>query len=158
MVSGSKALRRFNHLLNETQAAYRETAAALGLSDSVMRILYALWDSDGRCPLREVCRQAGVTKQTINSALRRLEADGLVRLERAGGRNKDVCLTERGTELAGRTVARIIAAENAVLAAWTAQEVEAYLSLTEKYLTGFRAKTQELLRGVDPAPPPGGKI
>lgn len=160
MEHSSKNLRRLNHLLSETNAAYHEAAARLGLSDSVSQILYTVcaYGGEYRCPLHRICTETGISKQTINSALRRLEADGLVRLERAGGRNKDVCLTERGTELAGRTVARIIAAENAVLAAWTAQEVEAYLSLTEKYLTGFRVKTQELLRGVDPAPPPGGKI
>lgn len=102
MPRSSRALRRFNYLLSETDAAYHEAASRLGLSDSVMQILYTVCDSDSgeRCPLSEVCRRTGISKQTINSALRRLEADGIVRLEQAGGRSKDVCLTRRGGELA----------------------------------------------------------
>lgn len=144
MVSGSKALRRFNHLLNETQAAYRETAAALGLSDSVMRILYALWDSDGRCPLREVCRQAGVTKQTINSALRRLEKEGIIYLKNTDGKNKTVFLTDEGQKLAGRTAAKVIAIENDIFASWTKEDVNQYLALTERYLHDFQKRLQLL--------------
>lgn len=140
MPRSSRALRRFNYLLSETDAAYHEAASRLGLADSVMQILYAVYDSaeGDRCPLSEVCRCTGISKQTINSALRKLEADGVVRLERAGGRNKDVCLTQRGMALARSTAAKIIEAEDAVLASWPAQDVEAYLSLTERYLTAFR--------------------
>ena len=78
MPRSSRALRRFNYLLSETDAAYHEAASRLGLSDSVMQILYTVCDSDSgeRCPLSEVCRRTGISKQTINSALRRLEAGG----------------------------------------------------------------------------------
>ena len=141
----SKALGRFNYLLGETTAAYREVSARLGLSHSVMQILYAVLEGGGtRRPLQEVCVKTGVSKQTINSALRKLEAEGYVRLEQAGGRNKDVCLTPAGEALAGRTVARIMAAENAVFASWPEEDVEAYLMLTERYLTGFRAQAEGL--------------
>lgn len=140
----SKALRRFNYLIGETDAAYHEAALRLGLSDSALRILYALWEGDCRCSLREVCRRSGLSKQTVNSALRRLEAEGLAYLERAGGKRKDVCLTAAGAALAGRTVARIMEAENAVFASWPQEDVEAYLALTAKYLAAFREQTQTL--------------
>lgn len=146
MTHSSKALKRFNHLLSETDAAYHEASARLGLPDSVMQILYTVCDYGGgfRCPLREVCIRTGISKQTINSALRRLEADGFVRLEQAGAKNKDICLTEQGIRLAERTAVRIMEAENAVLASWPREDVEAYLALTEKYLTAFRKETEKL--------------
>lgn len=43
-----------------------------------------------------------MTKQTVNSALRRMEGDGLIYLESAG-RGKDVCLTPEGEALVQRT-------------------------------------------------------
>lgn len=136
--------RRFYQLFCETDVVYREAAANLGLTHSVFEILYAVWNyKEGvRCPLREVCRRSGLGKQTVNSALRRMEAEGLAYVERAGGKHKDVCLTAEGAVAAGRTVARIMEAENAVFAAWTTQEVESYLLLTEKYLAAFREETR----------------
>lgn len=141
----SRALRRFNYLLGETTAVYREVSVRLGLSHSVMQILYTVLEGGGaRRPLQEVCVQTGISKQTINSALRKLEAEGYVRLEPAGGRNKDVCLTPEGEALAECTVAKIMAAENAVFAAWPEEDVEAYLALTERYLADFRAQAEGL--------------
>jgi hypothetical protein len=55
-----------------------------------------------------------------------------------------VCLTAAGAALAGRTVARIMEAENAVFASWPQEDVEAYLALTAKYLAAFREQTQTL--------------
>ena len=41
---------------------------------------------------------------------------------------------------------RETAAENAVLAAWSAEDVDAYLRLTERYLVDLREKTKDLHR------------
>ena len=67
--------RRFYQLFCETDLVYREAAAGLGLTHSVFKILYAVWNygDDMRCPLQEVRRRSGLGKQTVNSALRRLE-------------------------------------------------------------------------------------
>lgn len=140
MSHSSKALRRFNHLINETEEAYHDASIRLGLSYSVMQILYTVYDyGDGhRCPIREVCARTGISKQTINSALRKLEGEGIIRLEQAGGKRKDVCLTERGLALTQHTVAKIMDVENAVLASWEPEDVETYLTLSERYLNAFR--------------------
>lgn len=146
MPHGSKALRRFNHLFNETTEAYHDASVRLGLSHSMMQILYTVYDygNGRRCPLREVCVQTGISKQTINSALRKLEGEGIARLEQAGGKRKDVCLTEKGLALARRTVARIMEVEDGVFASWRPEDVETYLALTQRYLTAFREGIQSL--------------
>lgn len=144
MSHSSKALRRFNHLFSETNIAYHEAAARLGLSYSAMQILYAAYDDGGSCPLQEVCAQTGISKQTINSALRRLEAEGTVCLKRAGGKRKDVCLTQKGAALAERTAGRLMDAENAVYESWPQEDVEQYLALTERYLSSFRNEIKNL--------------
>ena len=61
--------RRINYLIEETDAVYHEIAVRLGLSDSVMLILYALEDAGGQIPLTTIYRQTGASKQTVNSAL-----------------------------------------------------------------------------------------
>lgn len=136
--------RRINFLLEETDAVYHELAAGFGLSDSAMLILYALEDAGGQIPLTAIYRQTGASKQTINSALRRLEADGNIRLHMVDGKSKRVCLTQPGKALAARTAGRVLAAENEIYASWGEDELQAYLRLTEKYLAALREKQKEL--------------
>lgn len=140
----SKERKRFNYLLNETDAAYHEAAIRFGLPDSSMIVLYTICDAGNSCPLRNICRYAGVSKQTINSALRRLEADGIIYLENTDGKNKTVYLTDEGQKLAEQTATKVIAIENDIFASWTVEEVDQYLALTERYLQNFKDRLQHL--------------
>lgn len=140
----SKDMKRLNYLITETDGVYHEAALKLGLSDSAMHILYAICDYDagGSCPLREVCRRTGISKQTINSAIRILERDGVLYLEQTGIRTKNLCLTRKGKELAERTALIVIKAENDILNSWPREDVEKYLELTEKFLETFKKEVK----------------
>lgn len=70
------AMKRFNYLTTEIDAAYHEAALKLGLSDSAMLILYAICNSGDECPLSDIPHLSGISKQTVNSALRKLEHEG----------------------------------------------------------------------------------
>lgn len=133
-------LKRYNYLLGEIEAVYHEISLQMGLSDSVSRILYAICDEGDRCPLSLICRRTGLSKQTVNSALRRLEEEGAVRLEAVNGRAKEVCLTGAGRTLADRTARRIMEMENQILAGWAPWEMEQYLELTERFLHSLQSR------------------
>ena len=83
----SKVMKRFNYLLGEMDAVYHEMALKLGLSDSAMIILYTICDQGDGCLLQNICRYSGMSKQTANSAIRKLEAEGIIYLESAGSRS-----------------------------------------------------------------------
>lgn len=138
--------KRLNQLYAEIDQAYHEAARRLGLSDSVLAILYAVCDLGEPCDLREVIRLAGSSKQTINSALRKLEQEGILHLEKDGGRKKKVCLTEQGRCLIKEAILPLIELENEIYEGWTKQERELYLRLTQEYLESFREKTKTLER------------
>lgn len=140
----TKEMRRFNYLISETNAAYHEAALKLGMSDSVMQILYTICNSGDSCQLGEICSLSGISKQTVNSALRKLEAGEIVYLEASGGRKKRVCLTDKGRVLAAGTVVRLMEIENSILESWPKEEVEQYLELTRKYLEALREKMRGL--------------
>ena len=140
----STAMKRYNHLLGEIDSVYHEMSQKLGLSDSAMIILYTICNSGDRCPLQDICRLSGISKQTINSAIRKLEAENIVYLAPDGGKNKTVCLTDKGKELAGRTALRILEAENTIFASWPAKDREKYLALTEKFLAQLREKARDI--------------
>lgn len=140
----SKELRRYNYLAGELDAAYHEINVKLKMSDSAMIILYAICDQGEACMLRDIYCQFGVSKQTINSALRKLEEEKLVFLEAVDAKNKRVCLTTKGKETANRTAKRIIEVENDIFSSWEEEEVEKYLELTERYLRDFRERSSKL--------------
>lgn len=136
--------RRYNRLIAEIDEVYHEVALRQGFSDSVMSVLYVLSDNDGQCRLQELIRQSGENKQTINSALRKMEREDLVYLEPAGGKSKRVCLTGKGQDVARNTVEKVIAVENKIYSSWSREEWELYLQLTERYLTQVREEMKEI--------------
>lgn len=140
----TKEMKRFNYLISETDAAYHEAYLKLGMSDSEGQVLYTICNNGESCLLGEICRLSGIRKQTVNSALRKLEGEGIVYLENCGGRRKKVCLTEQGKTLAERTVVRLIGIENGILDSWPREELELYLGLTERYLEALRRQIREL--------------
>lgn len=140
----SNELKRFNYLFGETGAAYHEMHLKLGLSDSAGSILYALLENGGRCLLQHICHYTGLSKQTINSALRKLEAKNIIYLEMAGTKNKMVHLTETGRILAEKTAGRVIEAENEIFASWPREDVEKYLQLTENYMQALKEKAKNI--------------
>lgn len=137
-------MKRFNYLISETNAAYHEAAQKLGLSDSTEQVLYTICNYGESCQISDICRLSGISKQTINSALRKLEGEGIVYLEASDGRKKRVCLTEKGKRLAEETVVKLIEIENGILGSWPMEEREQYLELTKRYLDSFREKVQGL--------------
>lgn len=138
----SKDLKRYNYLFGETGAAYHEIYLKLGMSDSAISILYAVLENGASRPLQQVCHYTGLSKQTINSALRKLEAEGIIYLEMAGPKNKNVCLTEAGKILAEKTAGKVLAIENEIFASWPQEDVDKYLELTEAYLLALKDKAK----------------
>ena len=137
-------LNRINYLTNEIDAAYHEAARKLHLSDSALLILYTICNHGDGCLLYDICRLSGASKQTINSALRKLEAEGMVYLEMSGSKHKTVCFTEQGRALADRTAGRVMEAEDQIFASWTKEEVETYLGLTEAFARALKEKAEEM--------------
>ena len=140
----SSSLGRLNELHSQTDAVYHEMSLKLGLSDSAISILYILCEQGDPCPLKTVYRCAFSSKQTVHSSLRKLEAEGFLRLEGEGPRDKQVCLTEAGKTLASRTALKMIHAESAILASWSKEDVAQYLALSERYLTALHEQTRQL--------------
>ena len=79
-----------------------------------------------------------ICKQTVNSSLRNLEKNGILYLERLGGKKRVIRLTEKGQQLADRTARKLIEIENNICEKWSSDEKEQYIALTKKYLEMFR--------------------
>lgn len=74
-------IHRINYLTSEMDAVYHRASLKLGISDSVSLILYTIYDAGGSCLLSEIYKKSGISKQTVNSALRGLEGKGILALQ-----------------------------------------------------------------------------
>lgn len=125
-----------NQQSKELNAVYHQAAAGMGLSDTALWVLYALWDAPEGCSQNELAEGWYYPKQTVNSAVGGLTRDGLVRLEAAPGRGhrKLVRLTAEGRAFCQAHILPLMEAEGRALARLPADEREHYLQLTEKHL------------------------
>lgn len=136
---------QYTYLAGEINALYHEAAVKMGISDSVQNILYVLCDQGSRCSQSEIGRLTGISRQTINSAIRKLERDGIVYLEQGQGRNTIVCLTNQGKAFAAQRVVPLLEAEQKIWNEWTPEEQREYLRLTQKYRDGLKRHLQTML-------------
>lgn len=137
-------IHRINYLTSELQSIYHQSSVKLGISDSVSTVLYAIYDAGEACLLSDIYKNSGISKQTINSAVRGLETDGILYLEQHTGRSKKVILTDKGKLYVKHTVARLYQAEVDAFDSWTEGEISTHLQFLEKYVECLRQQIERL--------------
>lgn len=140
----SARIHRINYLNAELNALYHNASLKLGFTDSASIVLYTIYDNGENCLLSEIYKQSGISKQTVNSAIRKLEKEGVIFLEQHSGRAKKVVLTDLGKDYVKKTVARLFNAEAAAFSTWTEDEINAHIGFMEKYIDSFREQINKL--------------
>ena len=140
-------VRQIDQQMKEQDALYHSVAAAFGLSDTVMWILYHCAESNAEITQQELCRQSFFAKQTVNTAVNGLIKSGFVELTPIPGtrNHKRIHLTDAGRALAARTTERVKAAERAAYAQLDEAEMRAYLRTTERLTAGLRAEFEKTI-------------
>ena len=140
-------LRAYNWLYKESNAIYHRLAGYFGLSDTAFWLLYSLRETDRPLKQAELCSILCSSKQTVNSALKNLEEEGLIRLESAQGDrcSKEVFLTEAGSELAAASVDRVLAIEEQAALRLSPEERLAILALERRHVEALRQEAERFL-------------
>ncbi|MCR5536003.1 MAG: MarR family transcriptional regulator [Succinivibrio sp.] len=133
----NQTLLTFLSISSELDKAYHQAALKLGLSDSKMNILYLL--SHKPYSQKQICELSGMSKQTVNSALKDLIAEGIIEPQ-LGVRHEQIKLTDKGDELIDSKLSLLIRAENSVIAQWSESERRQLIELNQKFLTAFLAE------------------
>lgn len=132
------------HILGEINGTYHDASLKMGLADSAMQILYSVHMAEGELYPSEIARLCGMSRQTVSSALRALEKQGILYLEAGAGRSRPVRLTQAGEALFRERVAPVAAVEEAIWNGWTEADRSAYLRLSRQYLEDLRARVEAL--------------
>lgn len=140
----SKRLFEYNSIIMENDDIYRHVARKFGLSECTFWILYSLREDNTCLTQRKLCNMLSQPKQTVNSALKKLEADGYLELCLGEDRrSKQIRLTKKGEALATKTVDKVIALENRTFDIFTKEEQEQFLRLFRKYTDNLKIQLSE---------------
>lgn len=124
---------KLNRICRELNGLYHDISAQLGLSDSESMILYILYDAQEPLTQSGIAKATGLSKQTLHSAVRRLEREGAVVLEKLDGKSKRIVVTEKGRVKAAQRVRPIVDMEERILDAWPEQDRQQCLLLLERF-------------------------
>lgn len=128
-------LAEFNKIYKTIDGVYHLYAKSLGISDTRMWLLYSMYAADKAYTQRELCSEWNYPPQTLNSALKEMEKQGIISLEHSPGnmKNKRIILTEQGREYTQKMIAPLVLAEQRALEAMPEDERSALLSLMAKH-------------------------
>lgn len=127
------AFQEYTQLMGMIDSAYHEATLKLHLTDSAMDILYVLTVHGQGCPQSALYKESGMSKSTVNSAIRKMEKEQLLYLTPGFGRNTCVFLTEKGQKLQEETIYRIMQIENTIYDSWTKEEQETFMRLSRDF-------------------------
>lgn len=107
----SEKLREHIRFNKELDDVYHSIAKRLGLSDSALDILYAIHIVGEGHKQTELAEYCWSSRTTIHSSIKKMEQDGLLRVDRSAPRETKVFLTPKGRTLVDEEVARVMEAE-----------------------------------------------
>ncbi len=137
-------IHRINYLTTEMEAMYHQASLKMGITDSVSIVLYSVYDAENECLLSDIYKNSGISKQTINSAIRSLEADGILYLEQYSERKKKGCLDGAGKGVCAENGCQTLPSRMNTFDLWTKEEIETYIRLMAKYADCFRKQIDQL--------------
>ena len=140
----SKYLKEYNHLYKEANDIYHEIARKLQLSDSAFDIFYTIFEIGDNCLQRDICKASCLSKQTVNSSIRKLEANGYLTLTPGKGRSMYIHLTASGQKLIQEKLVPLVRIENDAFEDMTTEECEQMLYLNAKYNQALRSRLSNL--------------
>lgn len=132
----SAPLTAFNQVQKENDTNYRNYAKSVGLSDTAFWILYSVAEREMPYTQKELCTSWFFPIQTINSALKALSKQGVIRLETVSGnrKNKWIALTTEGKELVLRVITPLIQAEHRAFERMGKEEYKRFLDMTYRHV------------------------
>ena len=127
-------LKEFNEAFGKINEAYHEAAVKLGLSDTEMEIFYIFYIYGSGCRQSVLYKESGLTKSTVNSAIRKLQRDGILYLMPGEGRNT----------LVYATIEKVIRIESTIYGGWSPEDQKTFIRLNRVFASEMKRMVEEL--------------
>ena len=142
-----RELKEFNSLFKEMMDLYYETALRSGISNSAYDIFYAMVEMGDGCLQKDIADYYHMSRTTVNSYLKKLEVQGYIFMEKGGGKNKLLHLTDRGKQLVQERIIPVMDMENSIFGEMNNGDGKEFLRLLRDYVAIYRKKMKE--RGME---------
>lgn len=144
----SKLIQELNQLLKKMDNVYNKLAKSSGLSDTAFWILYTIKNEKETYKQKDLCVMWSYSKQTINSALKKLEEQNIIQLVAVPENKKDkkIILTEYGEKLAEKFIKPVGEIEKDALN--EIKEKNKLINLFRKYIEEMDKKTNQFIENT----------
>ena len=138
MVHPGDAAKEISRLSREMEQLYHELSLKTGLSDSAFLIFYALAELGDGCLQTQIADEYCVSRQTINTSVKRLVQQGFLSLSPGRGRDMHLHLTATGHAVMEEKLAPVFSLEESVLACMPEAQRAQLLHLLGCYVQLYR--------------------
>lgn len=134
----------FNQLLKRMDNVYEELGKNSGISNTAFWILYTVRKEKETYKQKDLCDMWSYSKQTINSALKKLEEQNIIKLIMTEGNKKDkkIILTEKGEKIVKEFIDPVNEIEKRALE--SIEKKNEFLSSFRKYIEKMENETKKL--------------
>lgn len=127
-LSNRAYISEYNQISKECDMIYHSVAVKLGISDCAFWIFYILSGTDRQYTQSEICDCSFMSRQTVNSALKKLEKDGYLSLSRAQAKaGKYISLTEKGNKFVEDFINPVLRAEENTCVSFSNEEKDTFI-------------------------------
>ena len=139
----------FNQLLKRMDNVYDKLAKSSGISDTAFWIIYTVKNEKETYKQKDLCDMWSYSKQTINSALKRLEEQNIIKLESVLENKKDkkIVLTKTGEKIAKELIEPVNEIEKKSLG--KIKEKREFLNLFKKYIETIEEETENFIKSKE---------
>lgn len=137
-------LKELNSLYKEWFEIYHKISAKFKLSDSEFLIVYALVELNLNRQ-KDIADYYCISKQTINSAVKKLVKTQIIELKQTKGRDMLISFTQAGKKFAQENIIPIVNIEKNAMSAMGQKDSQELLRLTRKHLDIFKEQLIQIL-------------
>lgn len=140
-------LAEFNRAHKRMSVIYHNYARKVGMSDAAFWLMYSLYEKGGPCTQPELCSSWFFAPQTINTALKSLERQGLIEMSMMPNskKNKQFFFTETGRRLAEQQIVPLVLAEEQSFLRLDEQERNMLMEITQKHITMLEEEINRII-------------
>lgn len=142
-------IQEFNQLLKKMDSVYNKLAKSSELSDTAFWIIYTIKNEKETYKQKDLCDMWSYSKQTINSSLKKLEEQNIIKLVFVPENKKDkkIILTEYGEQIAKELIGPVNEIEKKSLR--NIKERKEFIKLFKKYIETMEEETEKIIKNKE---------
>lgn len=141
----SEKVQQLNSMLCEMDSIYQTLLSAKNISDGEFVVLNAILALGEGCLQKDIAENSYMSKKTINSTIKKLEKEGLIKLRAGKYPNMHIYLTKQGLDHIKNNVLPIVDVENRVLNSMPDGDFYRLVSGYSKYITSFKEHVTDFI-------------